>query len=215
MRLHEANLENAGSDVDFIFLGRESEGGMLEPPGVWWRSGQFRLMRAGRLVSETVEGAMTAIVRTDAKPDAVIGGMRVTYLARSDATADAIGIYRVEMDPRTPGAGLHRHARLTETFAVEVGSLALHLDGTALDLGPGDFVLVRPGTPHAFANRGDQPVRFTLSFAPALAREGFFEGLADLAATGRLSDAAAMKDLMLRYDQEPLAGFDGWSALNG
>ncbi|MBE7203501.1 MAG: cupin domain-containing protein [Parafilimonas terrae] len=158
---------------------------------------------------------MAALVRHDAKPDVAIGGMRVTYLARSDATADAIGIYRVEMDPRTPGAGLHRHARLTETFAVEAGALALHLDGTDLDLGPGDFALVRPGQPHGFANRGDQPVRFTLSFAPALAREGFFEGLAELAAAGRLSDAEAMEDLMLRFDQEPLAGFDGWSALNG
>ncbi|MEL6063755.1 MULTISPECIES: cupin domain-containing protein [unclassified Methylobacterium] len=158
---------------------------------------------------------MAALLRHDAKPDAVIGGMRVTYLARSDATADAIGIYRVEMDPRTPGAGLHRHARLTETFAVEAGSLALHLDGTDIDLGPGDFTLVQPGRPHAFANRGDQPVRFTLSFTPALAREGFFEGLANLAAAGRLSDAAAMEHLMLRYDQEPLAGFDGWSGLSG
>ena len=119
------------------------------------------------------------------------------------------------MDPRTPGAGLHRHARLTETFAVESGALALHLDGTDIDLGPGDFAMVRLGRPHAFANRGDQPVRFTQSFTPALAREGFFEGLADLTAAGRLSDAEAMEHLMLPYDQEPLAGFDGWSARRG
>ena len=171
--------------------------------------------RQAGLSLERWEDAIAAIVRYDAKPDAVIGGMHATYLARSDATADAIGIYRVTMDPRTPGAGLHRHARLTETFAVEAGTLILHLDGTDIDLGPGDFALVRPGTPHAFANRGDEAVRFTLSFAPALAREGFFEGLADLAAAGRLSEAEAMEDLMLRYDQEPLAGFEGWSALSG
>lgn len=158
---------------------------------------------------------MATLVRHDAKPDVVFGGVSVTYLARSDATADVLGIYRLALDPRTPGAGLHRHARLTETFAVEAGTLALHLDGTDLDLGPGDFALVRPGKPHAFANRSDQPVRLTLSFTPALAREGFFEGLADLAARGHLSDAEAMEDLMLRYDQEPLAGLDGWSALKG
>ncbi|SDM45073.1 Mannose-6-phosphate isomerase, cupin superfamily [Methylobacterium phyllostachyos] len=158
---------------------------------------------------------MAALIHQDAKPDVVFGGVRVTYLARSDATADVLGIYRLELDPRTPGAGLHRHARLTETFAVEAGTLALHLDGADLDLGPGDFALVRPGTPHAFANRSDQPVRLTLSFTPALAREGFFEGLADLAKSERLSDAEALEELMLRYDQEPLAGFEGWSALKG
>lgn len=158
---------------------------------------------------------MAALIRRDAKPDVVFGGVRVTYLARSDATADILGIYRLKLNPGTPGAGLHPHARLTETFAVEVGTLALHLDGTDLDLGPGDFALVRPSTPHAFANRSDQPVRFTLSLTPTLAREGFFEGLADLAKSERLADAEAIEDLMLRYDQEPLAGFEGWSALKG
>ena len=87
--------------------------------------------------------------------------------------------------------------------------------GQRHDLGPGDFALIPPGVAHAFANRGDRPVRFTLSFAPALGREGFFEGLARLAAEGRLGDAAAMTDLMARYDQEPLAGFAGWSSVSG
>ncbi|MGH1572628.1 cupin domain-containing protein [Methylobacterium sp. P31] len=148
-------------------------------------------------------------------PNAVIGGMRVSYLARSDETADALGIYRIDMDARTPGAGLHRHARLTETFSVEAGRLALHVDGADHDLGPGDFALIPPGVAHAFANRGDRPVRFTLSFAPALGREGFFEGLARLAKEGRLSDQAAMTDLMARFDQEPLAGSAGWSEISG
>jgi quercetin dioxygenase-like cupin family protein len=158
---------------------------------------------------------MTALVHHGLSPDAVIGGMRVTYLARSDETADALGIYRVDMDPRTPGAELHRHARLTETFAIESGRLSLHVDGTDHDLGPGDFALIPPGIAHAFANLGDRPVRFTLSFAPALGREGFFEGLARLAAEGRLSDQVAMTDLMARHDQEPLAGLAGWSTVSG
>ena len=158
---------------------------------------------------------MTNLVHHNPGPDAVIGGMRVFYLARSDETADGLGIYRVEMDPRSPGAGLHRHARLTETFSVEAGRLALRAGGTDHDLGPGDFALIPPGVAHAFANRGDRPVRFTRSFAPALGREGFFEGLARLAAAGRLSDRAAMTDLMARYDQEPLAGFAGWSEAGG
>ncbi len=42
---------------------------------------------------------------------ATIGGMQVRYLARSDATGDAIGIYAVTLAARSPGAGLHRHAR--------------------------------------------------------------------------------------------------------
>jgi quercetin dioxygenase-like cupin family protein len=158
---------------------------------------------------------MTCVVQRGLGPNAVVGGMRISYLARSDETGDGLGIYRVDMDPRTPGAGLHRHARLTETFSVEAGRLALHVSDTDHVLGPGDFALIPPGIAHAFANRSDEPVRFTLSFAPALGREGFFEGLAQLAAEGRLSDRVAMTDLMARYDQEPLAGFAGWSDASG
>ncbi len=151
--------------------------------------------------------------RAGGAPNVTIGGMKVHYLARSTATRDALGIYRIELAPRTPGAGLHRHARLTETFEVHAGRLALRIEGHSLELGPGDFVLIPPGQPHAFCNRGDAPVCFTLSFTPALGREGFFEGLAALAAEDRLSDEAAMDDLMGRYDQEPLEGFAGWSSL--
>ena len=140
-----------------------------------------------------------------------IGGMRVRYLARSDATGDAIGIYAVTLAARSPGAGLHRHARLTEAFEVHEGALTLRLNDRDVTAGPGEFVLVRPGEPHAFANRGDAPVRFTLTFTPALRREGFFEGLAALAREGRLRDEPAMRALMAAYDQEPLAGFAGWS----
>ncbi|AWN54182.1 cupin domain-containing protein [Methylobacterium sp. 17Sr1-1] len=140
-----------------------------------------------------------------------IGGMQVRYLARSDATHDAIGIYGMTLAPRSPGAGLHRHARLTEAFEVHEGALTLRLNDRDVTVGPGGFVLVRPGEPHAFANRGIEPVRFTLTFTPALRREGFFEGLAALATEDRLRDEGAMRALMAAYDQEPLAGFAGWS----
>jgi mannose-6-phosphate isomerase-like protein (cupin superfamily) len=156
---------------------------------------------------------MGQVYRAGGAPNVTIGGMQVRYLARSGATRDALGIYRIELAPHSPGAGLHRHARLTETFEVHSGRLTLRIEGHSLDLGPGDFVLIPPGQPHAFCNRSDAPVCFTLSFTPALGREGFFEGLAELSATDRLSDEAAMESLMARYDQEPLEGFSGWSSL--
>ncbi|MEA1831858.1 cupin domain-containing protein [Methylobacterium durans] len=154
---------------------------------------------------------MGQILRAGEGAHVRINGMEITYLARSASTHDAMGIYGVTLAARSPGAGLHRHAALTETFEVHAGTLAMRIDGRDVDLGPGDFVLIPPGQPHAFANRSQAPVRFTLSFTPALEREGFFEGLAKLAAENRLADEVAMERLMRRYDQEPLEGFDGWS----
>ncbi|MGT2487608.1 hypothetical protein ACU4GA_20145 [Methylobacterium oryzae CBMB20] len=48
---------------------------------------------------------MASLVHRGPGPNAVIGGMRVSYLARSDETGDGLGIYRIDMDPRAPGRG--------------------------------------------------------------------------------------------------------------
>lgn len=139
------------------------------------------------------------------------GGMTVEYLATSDRTDDAIGIYRIVLAPASPGAGPHYHDRMTETFEVHAGTLAMIVDGVAVDAGPGDFVLIPPGVVHAFANRGDVPAVFTLSFTPALGREGFFEGMARLSDADRLDDTDAMLALMAGYDQVPVDGIAGWT----
>lgn len=99
--------------------------------------------------------------------------MTVEYFATSDRTGDAIGIYRITLAPESPGAGSHYHDRMTETFEVHSGTLAMMVDGAPVDAGPGDFVLIPPGVVHAFANRGNGPAVFTFSFTPALARESF------------------------------------------
>lgn len=138
-------------------------------------------------------------------------GMTVEYLATSDRTADAIGIYRITLAPASAGAGPHYHDRMTETFEVHSGTLAMMVDGAPVDAGPGDFVLIPPGVVHAFANRSDEPAVFTLSFTPALGREGFFEGMARLSEADRLDDVDAMLALMADYDQVPVDGIAGWT----
>lgn len=143
----------------------------------------------------------------------IIGGVTVEYLLTSSQTNDVIGIYRVTIAPGAPGAGLHYHQRMIETFDIQEGILSMMLDRQVIEVRPGDFVLVRPNTLHAFANHTKVPVVFTLTFTPALAREGFFEGLAELSTTGRLIDKDAMLTLMAKYDQIPVNEFDGWTSL--
>ncbi len=139
----------------------------------------------------------------------IIGAMTVEYLSTSPLTDDAIGIYQITIAPEGPGAGLHYHHRITEAFHIHKGTLSMILDGQEIEAEPGDFVLVRPEITHAFANRGKVPVVFTLTFTPALAREGFFEGLAELWATKRLSDKDAMQTLIAKYDQIRVEGLRG------
>lgn len=155
------------------------------------------------------------ILRNGEGPTLSLGGNTITYKTRSESTNDALGIYELTLRPGSPGAGPHYHKIMTEMFHVLSGTLSMMVGDQTVEVGPGDFVQIPPGVEHAFANRGKETARFMLSFTPALAREGFFEGLAELARTNRMTDEAAMRDLMDRYDQVPTRGIDGWSEMPG
>jgi len=59
------------------------------------------------------------------------------------------------LDVSDPGGGppLHRHP-YDETWVVIEGALTFHAGDEELAAGPGDVVIVPPGTPHAFTNDG-------------------------------------------------------------
>jgi mannose-6-phosphate isomerase-like protein (cupin superfamily) len=72
-----------------------------------------------------------------------------------------------------PGRGpeLHRHA-YEEVFIVGAGQATFTLATTQLEALPGDVVIVPAGTPHAFVNSGDAPLRMTaIHHAPAFLTE--------------------------------------------
>lgn len=140
-----------------------------------------------------------------------IGKLSVTYKVTSDQTDDRLGIYEITLAPRTIGATPHFHRVMTEVFHVASGALTLLVGEKEMVAEAGAIVRVPPATVHAFANRGGEPAVFMLSFVPALGREGFFEGLAALSQGGRMSDREAVRDLLQRYDQEPVQGVPGWA----
>jgi quercetin dioxygenase-like cupin family protein len=61
-----------------------------------------------------------------------------------------------------PGNGprLHRHA-YEEVFVVQTGAATFAVDGAKVAAGPGDVLVVPPGTPHGFVNSGDERLRIT------------------------------------------------------
>ncbi|NML07673.1 cupin domain-containing protein [Sphingomonas sp. G-3-2-10] len=69
----------------------------------------------------------------------------------SPSSAEKIAQIKLVEHPgyRTP---LHVHERTDESFYVLAGSLTFHADGRTITLGPGDYVFIPRGTPHAQGN---------------------------------------------------------------
>jgi mannose-6-phosphate isomerase-like protein (cupin superfamily) len=97
------------------------------------------------------------------------GGHRVgnvEFLARS-ADTPRFNLAVITIQPHRAGPEQHAHAAEDDSFYLLEGELTFTVDGEEVVAGPGTFVLVPPGVPHTFANRGDGPVRMINVHAPA------------------------------------------------
>ncbi|GAA5001678.1 cupin domain-containing protein [Actinopolymorpha pittospori] len=120
--------------------------------------------------------------RADHRPELTYpSGNTAHYLATGATTNGQFGLYRWEMGPEPSGPQPHFHRSISESFYVLTGTVRIY-DGTRwIDTKPGDFVHVPEGGVHGFRNESGEPASMLLHFAPGAPREGYFEGIVDLA----------------------------------
>jgi mannose-6-phosphate isomerase-like protein (cupin superfamily) len=90
----------------------------------------------------------------------------VEILARSEDTP-RFNVVVVTMQPRRDGPGTHVHDAEDDSFYILEGEITFTVDDDEVVAGPDTFVLVPPGVPHDFANRGDTVARILNVHAPA------------------------------------------------
>ncbi|MET8867836.1 cupin domain-containing protein [Nonomuraea sp. NPDC004580] len=137
-------------------------------------------------------------------PDLSMGGpsgTQVHYLATGGSTGGAFGLYRYEMPAKPSGPSPHFHRTMTESFYVLDGTIRLYNGDKWADGKPGDFLFVPEGGIHAFRNESGEPATMLILFTPGAPREGYFEELAEIAATGRQLSPDEWTELYLRHDQ--------------
>ena len=139
--------------------------------------------------------------RVDSPPDLRYGdGGAVHYLATGGRTSGQFGLYRWDMAGPPSGPGPHFHRTITESFFVLSGTVRLYDGRRWVDSGPGDFFFVPEGGIHGFRNESGEPASMLLLFTPGAPREGYFEGLADLATANPAPSQEALDEFYLRHD---------------
>ena len=108
-------------------------------------------------------------------------GNTAHYLATGSSTNGQFGLYRWDMGREPSGPSPHFHRSISESFLVLSGSVRIYDGNQWIDTGPGDFVHVPEGGIHGFRNESGEPASMLIHFAPGAPREGYFEGLAELA----------------------------------
>jgi quercetin dioxygenase-like cupin family protein len=114
---------------------------------------------------------------------------------RSEPDEDGIEVSRIEMWVE-PGGGVppHVHPSIEESFTVLDGVAELLSGRSWRPAGPGETVVVAPGTRHAYRNRGEEIAHVVCIAKPASASlEEFLTEAAELNRRGLLSKAGLPK----------------------
>jgi mannose-6-phosphate isomerase-like protein (cupin superfamily) len=98
----------------------------------------------------------------------------LTLLADADHTGGVLTSNRSLLRAGSDGAPPHRHTRQSELFFVLDGALDVLLDDEVTTLSAGDFLVVPPGVPHAFAPAKGRDADVLFVFTPGVERFEYY-----------------------------------------
>jgi mannose-6-phosphate isomerase-like protein (cupin superfamily) len=161
----------------------------------------IRAERCMSYVGETGEASVIRVSSGSIRQLAYTSGTVARFVATGSLTDGRYGLYRWEMPANAGGASGHFHRTFSEAFYVLDGTPSFFDGTTWAPGGPGDYLYVPEGGIHGFRNDAPTPATFLILFAPGIAREAYFEELAQIGNSGRTMTRADWSDLYARHDQ--------------
>ena len=136
-----------------------------------------------------------------------VSGERFVFHTTADESRGELLEFDLVVEPNGRVPGGHVHPGQQESFEVREGVMRFRRGLRTVTAGPGDLVVVEPGTYHRFANVGDEPAIVRVRVTPALRMEELFEAVAALAAEGRTLPSGMPRPLdlalfMREFEQE-------------
>ena len=114
-----------------------------------------------------------------------VSGERFVFHLTADDTGGDVLAFDLEVAPDGHVPGAHVHPTQEERFEVVSGAMKFRKGFRTVVAGPGETVIVPPGTTHQFANAGPDQAVVRVEVRPALNMEQLYETTVALAREGR------------------------------
>lgn len=154
-------------------------------------------------MTATMQATTTPVIRLGSEGERLsFMGYEIVFKSPHPTTGGDWMAIEYTLGPRQNGAPLHYHRELIESFYIMEGQLWMRAGSQEVMAGPGSYILVPAGTPHAFGNQTDAPVRI-LAHASNRAHKDFLTELFDMAREEQAwppRDPARLIELGGRYD---------------
>jgi quercetin dioxygenase-like cupin family protein len=136
-----------------------------------------------------------------------VGDTAVQFLVTGGESGGSAAVFEARIQARGRMPAPHSHDGFEETVYGLEGVSTWTVDGTAVDVAPGDALCIRRGVVHHFDNHGDVDAKVLCIITPgALGPEYFHEVAAVFAASaGGPPDLAQIGDVMTRHGLTPAA----------
>lgn len=128
-------------------------------------------------------------------------GSTYRFLTDGSPIADVLTVMEEEFWSET--TPLHTHPGAEESFYVLSGTVEVWADGATSEAGPGAFMVVPRGVPHALRRASDDPVRM-LTIASPPGFERIFRAVAELDEEALLADPERLVALAAEHGTEVL-----------
>ena len=135
-----------------------------------------------------------------------LGPLAVRFLLTGDDSTGSVAAFELAVPAgQRLAAPAHSHDHYEETVCVIAGVLTWTVNGTSIDVGPGEALCIPRGAIHRFDNNGSHDVKALCLVTPAALGPQYFREAAEVmnATAGGPPDRAKMADIMRRHGLTP------------
>jgi quercetin dioxygenase-like cupin family protein len=144
-------------------------------------------------------------MKTAMRDEIMVAGMAIRFLVEGEESRRSVAVFEFDVPVGTKLAAAHSHDGFEETIYGLEGVLTWTVEGTPIDVGPGQALLIQRGAVHQFENRGDVDAKALAVATPGILGPDYFRDVAAIldAAAGGPPDVAALCEVMSRHGLTP------------
>jgi quercetin dioxygenase-like cupin family protein len=142
---------------------------------------------------------------TSTNQEIMVGDLAIRFLVEGAQTAGSVAVFEFEVPAGAKVAAAHSHDGYEETVYGLDGVLTWTLDGTVIDVGPGDVLCIPRGAVHQFDNIREIDAKALAIVTPGILGPDYFREVAAVldASAGGPPDFAAIAAVMRRHGLTP------------
>ena len=137
---------------------------------------------------------------TSVREEIRVGQLAIRFLVEGEESGGSVAMFEFDVSAGMSVAAGHSHDGYEETIYGLEGVLTWTVEGTPIEVGPGDVLLIPRGAVHQFDNTSGEDARALAVVTPGILGPGYFREVAAIldAAAGGPPDFEALGEVMRR-----------------